>query len=67
MLTSCDVSKKAQEDFETYAKRKGFSKTIIIGRTLLDCKLHQEKYRAIKERFFGNDLEKEKTLRQKKT
>lgn len=60
VITSCDVSKKAHEDFETYAKEKGFSKTIVIGRTLLDCKLHQEKYRAIKERFFGNDLEKEK-------
>lgn len=65
VITSCDVSKKAQEDFETYAKGKGFSKTIIIGRTLLDCKLHQEKYRAIKERFFGNDLEKEKRAEKK--
>lgn len=65
VITSCDVSKKAQEDFETYAKGKGFSKTIIIGRTLLDCKLHQEKYRTIKERFFGKDFDREESARRK--
>lgn len=65
VVTSCDVSKKAYEDFEIYAHKKGFSKANIIGRIDLDSKLHKEPYISIKERFFGSEFDKEKNARQK--
>ena len=44
VVTSCEVRKEAYEDFDTYAKVKGFSKVEIWGESILTSKLHQEKY-----------------------
>jgi hypothetical protein len=65
VVTSCDVTKESQEAFEKYAIDKGFDKAFIIGRTLLDSQLHLEKYRLVKERFFGSEINKEELARKK--
>ncbi len=65
VVTSCDVTKDSQETFEKYAKDKGFDKAFIVGRTSLDSKLHLEKYRLVKERFFGSEISKEEKARKK--
>lgn len=65
VVTSCDVTKDSQETFEKYAKDKGFDKAFIVGRTSLDSKLHLEKYRLVKERFFGSEISKEEKAKKK--
>lgn len=65
VVTSCDVTKEAYEAFEIYAIDKGFDKAFIVGRTLLDSQLHLEKYRLVKERFFGSEISKEEQARKK--
>lgn len=65
VVTSCDVTKESYEAFENYAIKKGFGKASIIGRTSLDSQLHLEKYRLIKERFFGSEISKEELARKK--
>ena len=63
VMTSCDVTKKAYENYESYAIAKGFSKAKIIGRVLLDSRLHTDEYRLIRERFFGNSFDAEERAR----
>ncbi|MGN8653063.1 hypothetical protein [Segatella copri] len=63
VVAACDVRKKAYEDFETYAKEKGFSKAMLIESTDLDIDLHREEYKFIKDRFFGSDIDKEEYAR----
>lgn len=65
VVTSCDITKESYEAFEKYALDKGFDKAFIIGRTLLDSLLHLEKYRLVKERFFGSEISKEEQARNK--
>lgn len=65
VVTSCDVTKESYEAFENYAIDKGFGKAFIIGRTLLDSQLHLEKYRLVKERFFGCEISREELARKK--
>lgn len=66
VVTSCDVTKESYEAFEEYAIEKGFDKAFIIGRTSLDSQLHLEKYRLVKERFFGSEISKEERARKKR-
>lgn len=63
VVTSCEVRKEAYEDFDTYANVKGFSKVEIWGESILTSKLHQEKYKTIKENYFGSDIDKEELAR----
>ncbi|MDE6721522.1 MAG: hypothetical protein K2J84_05175, partial [Bacteroidaceae bacterium] len=65
VVTSCDVTKESYEAFEKYAIDKGFDKVFIVGRTSLDSQLHLEKYRLVKERFFGSEISKEEQARKK--
>lgn len=65
VVTSCDVSKESYEAFEKHAIDKGFDKAFIVGRTSLDSQLHLEKYRLVKERFFGSEISKEEQARKK--
>ena len=65
VVTSCDVTKESYETFEKYAIDKGFDKAFIVGRTSLDSQLHLEKYRLVKERFFGSEISKEEQARKK--
>lgn len=65
VVTSCDVTKESYEAYENYAIEKGFGKASIIGRTSLDSQLHLEKYRLVKERFFGSEISKEEQARKK--
>ena len=65
VVTSCDFTKESYEAFEKYAIDKGFDKASIIGRTSLDSLLHLEKYRLVKERFFGSEISKEEQARKK--
>ena len=65
VVAACDVRKKAYEDFESYAKEKGFSKAMLIGRTDLYVDLHREEYKIIKDRFFGSDIDKEEHARKR--
>lgn len=65
VVTSCDVTKKAYENFEAYAKEKGFLEVNIIGKTSLDSLLHHEKYQLIKERCFGSEFDKEERARKR--
>lgn len=63
VVTSCEVRKEAHEDFKTYAKVKGFSKAEIWGESILTSKLHQEKYKTIKENYFGSGIGQEELAR----
>lgn len=65
VVAACDVRKKAYEDFETYAKEKGFSKAMLIESTDLDIDLHREEYKFIKDRFFGSDIDNEELARKR--
>lgn len=65
VVTSCEVRKEAYEDFDTYAKVKGFSKVEIWGESILTSKLHQEKYKTIMENYFGSDIDKEELARKR--
>lgn len=65
VVTSCDVTKESYEAYEKYAIEKGFSKASIVDRTSLDSKLHLEKFKFVKERFFGTEISKEEQARKK--
>lgn len=59
VVTSCDVTRESYEAYEKYALEKGFFKAVIVDRTSLDSQLHLEKFRLVKERFFGTEISKE--------
>ena len=65
VVTSCDVTRESYEAYEKYAIEKGFSKASIVDRTSLDSQLHLEKFRLVKERFFGTEISKEEQARKK--
>ena len=65
VVTSCDVTRESYEAYEKYALEKGFFKAVIVDRTSLDSQLHLEKFRLVKERFFGSEISKEEQARKK--
>lgn len=65
VVTSCDVTRESYEAYEKYAIEKGFSKASIVDRTSLDSQLHLEKFRLVKERFFGTEISREEQARKK--
>ena len=65
VVSSCDIRRDTQDNFEKYAIEKGFSKAIFHGQTYLDSLLHLEKYERIRERFFGSEISKEDKARKK--
>lgn len=65
VVSSCDIRRDTEDNFEKYAIEKGFSKAIFHGQTYLDSLLHLEKYESIRERFFGSEISKEDKARKK--
>ena len=65
VVSSCDIRRDTQDNFEKYAIEKGFSKAFFRGQIYLDSLLHQEKYERIKERFFGSVISQEDKARKK--
>ena len=65
VVSSCDIRRNVFDGFEKYSIEKGFSKAIFCGQVRLDSLLHLEKYKDIRERFFGSVINKEDKARKK--
>lgn len=52
VVSSCEITKQANDAFEQYALEKGFGKALFKGRGLLDAELHNV-YPKILSRYFG--------------
>ena len=63
VVASCELSRKTHEDFEQYAKEKGFSNALFRGAIYLEEKLSHKGYEHVKEIFFGEkDVKKERAI-----
>jgi hypothetical protein len=63
VVLACDVSRKAHEEFERYAREQGVTQPMLWGASVLESRLHAER-RDLLFAFFGRSLAGEARARE---